>query len=218
MRDLAIYGAGGLGREVYCMIDIINDTLPDSAKYHFLGFFDDGKPAGTQVSHYGQTLGGLDAVNEWGSPLAVVIAIGSPAARFAISSKIKNELIEFPNFIHPSFFISDSGTFSIGKGNVITGDCSATVNVTIGDFNLFNGSVHMGHDDSIGNCNVFMPDIRVSGEVTVGDRNLIGVGSIIIQQLKIGNGVTLGAGAVLMTKPKDGGTYLGNPAKLFKYR
>ena len=217
MIDLAIYGAGGLGREVYCMIDIINKTLPADEQYRFLGFFDDGKSVGEQISHYGEVLGGLEEINAWNSPLAVVLAVGSPGARYAMSSKIDNELVNFPNFIHPSFYVSDPDTFSIGKGNVITGDCSATVNITIGDFNLFNGSVHMGHDDTIGNCNVFMPDIRISGEVKFGDRNLIGVGSIIIQQLKIGDDVTLGAGAVLMTKPKDKCTYLGNPAKIFKF-
>ena len=69
----------------------------------------------------------------------------------------------------------------------------------------------------IGDYNAMMSDIRISGEVTIGNENLIGVGSIILQQMKIGNGVHLGAGAVLMTKPKDNSTYLGNPAKLFKY-
>ncbi len=217
MKDLAIYGAGGLGREVYCMIDIINKTLPREHQYHFLGFFDDGKPVGEHISHYGEVLGGLKEVNAWTYPLSVVIAVGSPNARHAISSKISNDLVDFPNFIHPSFFVSDPDTFVIGKGNVFTGDCSATVNISIGNFNLFNGSVHMGHDDTIGDCNVFMPDIRVSGNVTVGNRNLIGVGSIIIQQMKIGDGVTLGAGSVLMTRPKDNCTYIGNPAKLFKF-
>ena len=74
-----------------------------------------------------------------------------------------------------------------------------------------------GHDCKLGDFNVLMPSIRVSGGVTIGNENLIGVGSIIIQQIKIGNNVTLGAGSVLLTKPKDGKTYIGNPAKLFKY-
>lgn len=218
MRDLALYGSGGLGRELYCMIDLINKTLVPEDKFNFVGFIDDTKPVGTQIAHYGKVLGGIEELNSWSRPLSIVIAVGSPSGRQLISSKINNEFIDFPNFIHPSFYVSDPQTFSIGKGNVITGDCSATVSIRIGDFNLFNGSVHMGHDDSIGNCNVFMPDIRVSGGVTVGDGNLIGVGSRIIQQLKIGNGVTLGAGAVLMTKPKDNSTYIGNPAKIFKFR
>jgi sugar O-acyltransferase (sialic acid O-acetyltransferase NeuD family) len=217
MRDLAIYGAGGLGRELFCMIDAVNKSLLVDDKYHFIGFFDDGKTAGTEISHFGKVLGGMDAVNAWEKPLCVVIAVGSPASRFAISSRIVNDLVEFPNFIHPSFYVSDPETFVIGKGNVIVSHCTATVNITIGDFNLFNGSVSMGHDDVIGNCNVIMPSTRISGEVKMGDRNLIGVGSIIIQQIKIGTGVTLGAGAVLMTKPKDNSTYIGNPAKIFRF-
>ena len=75
----------------------------------------------------------------------------------------------------------------------------------------------MGHDAVIGNYNIIMPDIRISGEVRIEECNFLGVGSIILQQIKVGKNVHLGAGAVLMTKPKDGCTYLGNPAKLFKY-
>ena len=62
-----------------------------------------------------------------------------------------------------------------------------------------------------------MPDIRVSGEATIGNGNLIGIGSIILQQIRVGDNIHIGAGAVLMTKPKDGCTYIGNPARLLKF-
>ena len=44
MTDLAIYGAGGLGREIYCMIK--NDRVA-SEKWHIIGFFDDNKEIGS---------------------------------------------------------------------------------------------------------------------------------------------------------------------------
>ena len=62
-----------------------------------------------------------------------------------------------------------------------------------------------------------MPGVRVSGEVTIGERNLIGSCSFILQQTRIGNEVTLSPGSILLTNPKDGNTYIGNPAKKFKY-
>ena len=217
MKDIAIYGAGGLGREIYCMIDLVNKGKDKEEQFQFIGFFDDGIENGKPVSHFGSVLGGMEELNAWDKPLSLVIAIGDPRSRYSVSSRIKNPNINFPNLIHPSFTVADLETFKIGKGNVITGDCSATVNVIIGDFNLFNGYIVMGHDVTIGNHNVFMPAIHISGEIVIGNQNKFGVGSILIQQLKIGNGVTIGAGAVLFTKPKDGGTYIGNPAKLFKF-
>lgn len=214
MKDIAIFGAGGYGKEIACLINQINETEP---KWRLIGFFDDGKEKGLQISHYGKVLGGIDEINDYPSDLALAIAIGNPSSIRSVRERITNESVYFPNLIAPTFGISDPKTFSIGEGNIIGNGCAVSCDVTIGSFNIFNADIVMGHDAKVGNYNVIMPDIRISGEVTIGDENLLGVGSIILQQIKVGNKVNLGAGAVLMTKPKDGGTYLGNPAKIFKF-
>ena len=211
MKDIAIFGAGGFGREVACLIKRINEKEPT---WNFIGFFDDNEAmAGQAISHFGICLGGISVLNSWGKPIAVVIAIGNSAIVKKIVDKITNNRVNFPNLIHPNFMISDSETFCIGRGNIIQSNCTATCNVTIGDFNIFNGSVVLGHDVTIGNFNTFMPAVRISGEVKVGEYNFFGVGSIILQQIKISNRIRLGAGSVLMTKPKEGCLYLGVPAK-----
>ena len=69
----------------------------------------------------------------------------------------------------------------------------------------------------MGDFNVLMPGVRLSGEVKLGTCNLLGVDSIVLQRVKIGDNVTLGAGSVMMTKPKDGFTYIGVPAKKFDF-
>lgn len=214
MRDIAIYGAGGFGREIACLINYINSKEPT---WNLIGFFDDGKEIGAEVSHYGKVLGGINELNSWSSLIAVAIAIGSPNAVKAISAKITNTMVDFPNIIHPNFYLYDEDTVTIGKGNILQGRCLASCNVKIGDFNVFNGDITIGHDVSIGSYNSFMPGVRVSGEVAIGDCNFFGVASIILQQLKIGNNVKLGAGSVLITKPQSGNLYVGNPAKIFKY-
>ena len=51
MKKIAIYGAGGFGKEVACLIARINEKIEDDAsKWELIGFFDDSKPAGTTVS------------------------------------------------------------------------------------------------------------------------------------------------------------------------
>ena len=208
MKDIAIYGAGGFGREIACLI---TNCLP---QWHIIGFFDDNPLIkGKMVSHYGSCLGGIEELNAWGNELSVVLAIGSPKAVRSIVSNVNNSKIEFPNIIHPNYETLDPQTFSIGHGNIITKDCRASCNVSIGDFNVLNGSVIFGHDVIIGSYNSFMPAVRVSGGVHIGDGNFFGIASIVLQQMKIGNDVKLGAGSVLMTKPKDGALYIGNPAK-----
>lgn len=214
MKDIAIFGAGGFGKEVACLINIINQK---DSTWNLIGFFDDGKEIGSEISHYGKVLGGVKEVNEWHDELSLVIAIGNPINIHKIVQNITNPHIDYPNLIAPDFGMSDPGTFHIGQGNIIGFGGVASCDVTIGNFNILNADIVMGHDAVIGNYNVIMPDVRISGEVTIGERNLIGVGSIILQQIKIGNDIHLGPGAVLMTKPKNGGTYLGNPAKIFKF-
>ena len=218
MKDIAIFGAGGFGKEVACLIDLINKNCSENeAKYHVVGFFDDGVEKGTHISRYGEVLGGMEELNKWATPLSICIAIGNPYSLKTVRQRIRNTKISFPNLIHPDFKVADNQTFNIGHGNIIQGGCFGSCDVEIGSFNVLNGSVVIGHDTKIGDYNVIMPNIRISGEVIIGECNLLGVGSIVLQQLKIGEGVRLGAGAVLMTKPKSGGTYIGNPAKLLKY-
>lgn len=214
MKNIAIFGAGGFGKEVACLIKQINDVDP---QWNLIGFFDDGKEKGERISHYGKILGGMAEINAYPENLALAIAIGNPVSLRNVRGRIKNDKIYFPNIIAPTFGMSDPETFTIGEGNVIGHGCAVSCDVSIGSFNILDSDIVMGHDAKIGNYNVIMPDIRISGEVTIDECNLIGVGSIILQQIKIGDNVHLGAGAVLMTKPKDGGTYIGNPAKLFKY-
>ena len=216
-QKIAIYGAGGLGREVAGGIRRINNNTKDM-KWELAGFYDDRLEPGTQVSHYGVVLGGMAELNSLKEPLALAIAVGNPSTRKLLFERITNPNISFPNLIAPSFKILDPETFKIGRGNIIQDNCSATCDVTIGDFNVLNGSDILGHDDNIGNFNVIMPGVHLSGEVKIGECNLLGVNSVVLQQIKIGDNVTLGAGSVLMTKPKDGYTYIGTPAKKFDYK
>ena len=211
MKNIAIFGAGGFGKEVACLIKRINEKEPT---WNLVGFFDDNPELkGKMISHYGICKGGTKELNDFDKSLSVVMAVGNPHAVRTIVEKINNHFVSYPNLIDPSYYLVDSVTFRIGKGNIIQGAGAASCDVVLGDFNVLNGSVVLGHDVTIGSYNTLMPDTRISGEVVVGDGNFFGVGSIVLQQLKVGNNVTLAAGSVLMTKPKDGNLYIGIPAK-----
>lgn len=183
----------------------------------FYRLFDDGKTKGEQVSHFGPILGDINTVNEWPSDLAVVLCMGAPHIMKMVKSKITNHYIWFPNLIDPTFSIADTETFSIGEGNIIKGHCSVTTDVKIGNFNVLNGFVNIGHDVEIGNFNVMMPGARISGEVKIGNGNLLGADCFIKQLIRIGDDVTVSPLSALLTKPKNGMTYIGNPAKIFKF-
>jgi len=213
MKDIAIYGAGGFGREVACLIGEINNIEPT---WNLIGFFDDGKELGYETE-YGRVLGGITELNNYNERLAIVIAIGNPMLVSQLSSSICNHSIVFPNLISPSVSFLDKNNVSMGYGNIICSHSWISCNVHIGNFNIMNVGVTIGHDSRIGNFNSFMPAVRISGEVTIGEYNFFGVSSVVLQQIPIGQNTVIGANSLVIRKTKDGETYVGSPAIKVKY-
>lgn len=209
MKDIAIYGFGGFGREIACVIKAINAVKPI---WNIVGFFDDGVPVGTE-NRYGRVLGDMETLNNWSSPLSLVFAIGSGHIIRKLTGKINNGNIDFPNIIAPNVQFFDEETFSCGKGNMITFGCRVSTDVTLGDFNVLNGCVSLGHDVKLGNYNVLFPETRISGMTEIGNDCFFGAKSFAAQLLRIPDGMRLGAGAFLLKNPKPGFLYMGNPAK-----
>ena len=212
--NIAIYGAGGFGKEVACLVKRIN---ANGGNWNLLGFFDDTKPAGTSVSTYGIVLGGMEKLMQVSEPLCVAIAINENKAVSRIRASITNPNISFPNLIDPSLFWVDKETVKMGEGNIIQNHCMISCDVSIGSFNLINDHVVIGHDNTIGDFNGLMPGAHLSGGVTIGNNNLLGAACVVLQGMTIGNGVTLGANSVLMTTPRNNNTYLGVPARKFNF-
>jgi len=211
MKDIAIFGAGGFGREIACLINRINKKQPNT--WNLVGFFDDDESIWGTKNEYGEILGGKNAINAWDRELRLVITIGNPQVLPKIVSGITNLNISYPNIIDPTVDFLDPENVKMGKGNVICAKCFVSCNVEMGDFNLYNVGDGIGHDARIGNYNVIMPNVNISGGVQIGNENMLGVKSTVLQYLKIGNQVRLGANSLLMKNAKDGLLYIGTPAK-----
>lgn len=210
MKNVVIYGEGGFGKEIACLLKQINEISPE---WNLLGYIDDGLPVGTG-NRYGKVIGNMDTLLNWREgELNVIASIANPSMLAKIRDTINNPLLVFPNIFAPNVNVFDREAVKIGQGNVFFFGCRISCDVEIGDFNICVGLNSFGHDVKVGNCNVFSPSVRLSGCVSVGNQNFFGVGSVVLQGLKIGNNIRLGAGSVLMTKPKDGNLYMGNPAK-----
>jgi len=212
MENIAIYGAGGFGREIACLINAINKVEP---KWNIIGFFDDNPLLKGSSNNYGEILGGIETLNSWSEPLSVVMAIGSPKILAAVVNKINNPTIKFPNIIAPDVLFFDNGNFILGQGNLIGFRCVISCQIQLGNFNLFNTDVFVGHDTIIKDFNVFNPSVRISGEVIIGNTNFFGVSSVVLQQKKIGNNTVVATNSVIMRNTMDDCTYAGNPAVKF---
>lgn len=207
-KQLAIFGAGGLGRELKSWIRRLD-------AYEVIGFFDDHVPAKTIVSDV-PVLGGLNDINKFSSrDLHLVIAIGSPEMRASVIAGLSHiSNITFPILIHPNATIDDATSIRFGKGTVITAGCALTTNIALGDHVLVNLNCTIGHDCIIGEGSCIMPGANISGKVTIGKHVLVGTGSSILNNVTIGDHTKIGAGAVVTKSLPANCTAVGVPAKL----
>ncbi len=213
MKDIAIFGAGGMGRETACLIHRINNAA-DAPIWNLIGFYDDGIAIG-EVNEFGAILGGIEELNRREEELSIVLAVGHPQTLARIRQRITNNHISYPNLIDPTVECWHPDTFSIGEGNIICPHCHFSCNVRLGNFNILNGDISLRHDVCLGDGNALMPGVKLSGGVCMGDRNFLGINAAVAQYLKVGNDNRIGAGAILLDDTQeDGGLYIGVPARM----
>ena len=213
MKNIAIFGAGGFGREVKTIIDKINNENPNT--YNFLGFYDDGFEKGTIINGY-PILGGIDELNNENNLLSLVISIGDPKIKLKIINSIQNPNIDFPTIIHPNASISNDYV-EIGEGSIICEGTIITCNIKIGKFVILNLMCTVGHDTIIDDYCAFMPSVNISGEVHIHNAVYVGTGAKIINLLEIGENTIIGAGAVVSKSIPANCTAVGIPAKPIKF-
>lgn len=207
LKNLAIVGAGGFGKETLVMINQINAINP---QWHVTGFYDDGIEAGNQVAGL-PVLGNLDALKRVDKPLAVVVAVGDPKIKRSVIARIQQPNLHFPTLIHPVATIGEN--IKAGAGCIITAGCRLTIDITLGDFVLLNLNTTVGHDVQIGSFTSIMPGVHLSGYVQVGEEVLIGTGASVLQHVNIGNRSVVGAGAVVNKNVEPNRTVAGVPAR-----
>ena len=212
MKDIAIFGVGGFGREVLALIQNINQVEPE---WNVLGFFDDGYEKGLIINGY-PTLGTVDDLNRWKTEIAVAICIGNPVVKKKVFDNIHNPKVSFPTLLHPSVWIGDHNYVEMGKGCIVCAGNLITTNVRIGDFVILNLGCTVGHDTVIKDYAAFMPSVNISGEVVIGEGVYVGTGAKIINQIEIGEYVIVGAGAVVSRSLPAHCTAVGVPAKPIK--
>lgn len=207
MKKIAIYGAGGFGREVRILIDQINNV---SKKYEIIGFFDDGKSKFDVIDGL-IVLGGIEELNAL-PETNVVIAIGNPEIKKKIIGNIANPKLSFPNLFHPNVDISSYSKL-FGQGIIICSGTFISLNVSLGDFVSINAHCTVGHDSKIGNYSSLMPAVNISGNVLIGDEVFIGVGAITNNDIVVNDNVTIGAGSVVLKSINYPCIAMGNPAR-----
>jgi sugar O-acyltransferase (sialic acid O-acetyltransferase NeuD family) len=212
MEKIAIYGAGGFGKDVLFLLETINKVDP---KFDFVGFFDDEVDKDTIVCEY-PVLGNTKELNQYTEPLQIIFAINEMGKVQKLVSSISNPNITFPNIAHPNSYV-DFSTLALGMGNVFNINVIVSKDVQIGSFNSFNTRVALGHNVIVGDFNHFSPNAQISGGVEIGSNNTFGLNSSIIQNKKVGNNNKVGACSLIIRNVTDDNSVFGIPAIISKF-
>ena len=207
MKDIAIYGAGGFGRETALMIQQINATAPS---WNILGFFDDGLSKGASIDGL-KILGGITEAYIYSGAMAMAVA--DPATREKMVTRLKDTSIDFPTLVHPRAQLGSTAFNKFRQGCIITAGVVLTTHITLDEFCIINLSATIGHDVTVGAFSTIMPGCSISGNVTIGKGCMLGTGSRTLQNITIGHNSIIGAGAVVTKDIGAGKTVVGVPAR-----
>jgi acetyltransferase-like isoleucine patch superfamily enzyme len=154
-QPLVIVGAGGLGKEIACLVSDMTD-------FYVKGFYDDGLAHGECVLGKYEVLGNIQSLMEIQTDVSVVIAFGNPKMRKKCWDTLQeNANIHFPNIIHPTALIMNAERIQWGKGVIVFPHAVLTTDLSIGNNVVVHTGASVHHDVSVGNHSVIMPGARL---------------------------------------------------------
>jgi sugar O-acyltransferase (sialic acid O-acetyltransferase NeuD family) len=208
---VAIYGAGGYGRELAWLI---KESSRPEKQYEFVGFIDDDPGLIQQVDK--SPVFTLAHVVRTFPDARVIVAIGNANLREQLAKKVLDAGLAFETFVHPSVIRSSS--LELGAGSTICAGCILTTDIVIGQHVAVLFHAIIGHDDIIGDYSTIGPGVCITGSVVIGKRVFIGAGSVIINgtaaaPIIIGDDTMIGAGSCVIRSLPAGSQVFGNPAR-----
>jgi sugar O-acyltransferase (sialic acid O-acetyltransferase NeuD family) len=203
MPRLAIFGTGGMGREIFDILSRSSAGRHQTRKIVFVANNPQGPVLETEVI----------PPDELTEEDEISLGVGSSAERQKLSRRFAGR--HFFSVVSQTSLVSPSASF--GAGAQICDHVVINNQVQIGEHFQCNTFSHVAHDCVIGDFVTFAPRVTCNGWVEVGSGAFIGAGAIIRngspqRRLTIGEGATVGMGAVVTKNVSAGATVVGNPA------
>lgn len=208
--QLAIYGAGRLGKELYDLAYRINAI---EHRWQNIFFIDDIRRE--RHFYFGDVLR-LSEVHSIKDKIEAVVANGTPRNRKKMAEVLRQAGIPLVNLIDPSVIISPSALISGGGGTVIRPYSSISSDAVIGENTLIQPYVHISHDVHVGANTVFSANVALGGKLQIGEECYFGLGAVVREELTIGARAIIGMGAVVLHDVDCDSIMVGNPAHVLR--
>lgn len=198
MKKLVIIGASGHGR-------VVADIAVKNG-YESIVFLDDNETI-KKCGRY-PVVGKCREAGNF-TDRDIIVAIGDACVRQKIQESLEDR--EIPALIHPSAIVAENVT--IGNGTVVMAGAVINPGAAIGNGCIINTSSSVDHDCNICDYVHVSVGAHLAGTVNVGERTWIGAGATVSNNVDITSDCMIGAGAVVINDIREGGTYIGVPAR-----
>jgi sugar O-acyltransferase (sialic acid O-acetyltransferase NeuD family) len=202
VKPLAIFGAGGFGREVYAYA--VDAGLPVA------GFVDDTPDPLSGYDLPTTVLGALSSIGDVAS-YDFVVALGDAGNREKVYRRLRERRATFVSVVHPTAYVASSAM--VGEGCVVAPFAMVGAHATVGANVALNTYASVGHDSVIGDHCVFSPYSAVNGNVTLGAAVFLGSAAIVTPGRHVGRASKISVGAAVTRDVEAGSLVAGNPAK-----
>ena len=207
---IAIYGAGGLGREVLMLVQEIN-LFKDTFKQ--ITFVVDQPGENKEIMNIPiisfDDFIGFKQYNDF----VAIIAVGEPELRRKLYDKLNSNKIQLTQLIHPTVYVSPNTVLE--DGVIISKGSYISCNVIIKKNVLVQPNVNIGHDVIIEQNSVISGFTNIGGQSSIGSNSFTGLSSVIKDHIRIGNNSIVSMGAVVFRDVDDNTIVMGNPARTF---
>ncbi len=208
-KRLILVGCGAFARELICWIE---DAVDLGMGRKVTGFLDDDPKALEKFAYPYEPkwISTIDNyIPEEGDEL--IMAIGSPAGKLKVATKLKENGAKFATFIHPTAVVAKSAV--LGEGVVICPQSFVSADANVGDFVAVNGLSSVGHDVVVGKFSTLSAHVDLTGYVQVGDGVFFGTGAKVLPKVKIGSAAKIGAGATIIRSVPENSVMYAPPTK-----
>ena len=193
MKTLAIYGSGGLGREILLLATKCL-SVQTSQKIEQIVWIDDIR---LETEYLGYKCFPFeDFINHCGpSETQIVCAVGEIEDRILLRNRIENYGYRLATLVADNAIDSDDSIFE--EGVVVFPNCILTSKIHLHKNVLVRTGVTLTHDDIIGENSVISHKATIAGSIAIGTNCYIGLGALIRDHVTIGTNCVIGMGAVV---------------------